>query len=394
MSRTDNGKRIFLVAGEHSGDFLGAALMRSLAQRLDEPVFAGVGGEHMEEQGMHSLFPLCDIAVMGIADVVARLPLLRRRIGETVRAALAFEPDLVVIVDSPEFTHAVARRIRHHRPGIPVVDYVSPSVWAWRPGRARKMTHYIDHVLALLPFEPEVHRKLGGPPCTYVGHPLVEKLDFIEKCDPARLLEKYGLQTKGPFLVVLPGSRKGEVRRLLPVFGATVKLLRQKYPDLQTLMPVAPMVSDLVEEILQTEQGREAWPVPPLAVIGEEEKFAAFNLADAALAASGTVTLELALCGTPMVVAYRVGLPELALRPLVKVHSIVLANLVLERNLFPEFIQEKCTPENLSAAVDELLRQGVELAEQQKGLAEIKKRMQSKHSTPAARAAEIVCSFL
>src|SRR5690606_6571830 len=196
---------IFLVAGEQSGDALGASLMAALQARLGERVvFSGVGGALMETCGLESLFPLSDVAVMGPLSILPRLPRIVRRVHRTVDAAVAAQPDVVVIIDSPEFTHAIAKRVRRRCPGIPIIDYVSPSVWAWRPGRAKRMRGHIDHALALLPFEPEAHQRLGGPACTYVGHPLIERCEWLDQPDPLPLAERLGLQTDRPVLLVLP----------------------------------------------------------------------------------------------------------------------------------------------------------------------------------------------
>ncbi len=211
--------RLFLVAGEHSGDALGARLMSVLNARCKGRVhYLGVGGADMEHQGLASQFPLSDVAVMGPLSILPRLPRIISRVRRAAAAAVAAEPDAVVIIDAPEFTHPIAKRIRKRAPNIPIIDYVSPSVWAWRPGRARKMRAYVDHVLALLPFEPEAHRTLGGPPCTYVGHPLIEKLDWLRDLDPWPLAERLGIEQDQLVLVVLPGSRTSEVGRLMEPF--------------------------------------------------------------------------------------------------------------------------------------------------------------------------------
>src|SRR5208337_1697752 len=297
-------KRIFVVAGEHSGDVLGGKLLQALKEKAGagEFEFAGVGGETMEAAGVRSIFPLSDVAVMGPAAILARLPKLVRRVYRTVDAALAFNPDLLIVIDSPEFTHPIAKRVRQRRPEIPIADYVSPSVWAWRPGRARKMRPYVDHLLALLPFEPEAHARLGGPDCTYVGHPLIERAAWIGGLDTARLRARLGLTPALPVLVVLPGSRPSEVSRLMEPFGDTIRQLRRDLGQMELILPAVPSVRPLIEKALVS------WPQQPHLVEGDEDKFTAFRLADAALAASGTVTLELAVAGTPMAVAYRVDL--------------------------------------------------------------------------------------
>jgi lipid-A-disaccharide synthase len=383
-------KRIFIVAGEHSGDVLAGKLIHALRDRAgaDAFEFAGVGGDHMEEAGVSSLFPLADIAVMGPVAILARLPKLVRRVYRTVDAAIAFNPDAVVIVDSPEFTHPVAKRIRRRRPSIPIVDYVSPSVWAWRPGRARKMRPYVDHLLALLPFEPEAHKRLGGPPCTYVGHPLIERAPWIDSLDAESLAARLGLKPGLPVLLVLPGSRPSEVSRLMAPFGETVQALQQSAGPFEVVIPAVSSVRPMIEQALSS------WPQKPHLVEGEEDKFKAFKLARAALAASGTVTLELGVAGVPMTVAYRVDPVAARLRFLLQVHSVVLANLVLGENAFSEYIQEDCTAAKLSAALAPLLNDTRERAAQLAALAKIRETMFLPGQTPSGKAAEIVLSIL
>ncbi len=376
---------VFLVSGEHSGDALGARLMRALRARLgDRVAITGVGGEAMHEQGLDSLFPLSDVAVMGPLSILPRLPRIVRRVHRTVDAAIAANPDVVVIIDSPEFTHPIAKRIRKRRPDIPIVDYVSPSVWAWRSGRARKMRGYVDHVLALLPFEPAAHQRLGGPPCTYVGHPLIERLGWLAKLDPAPLAARLGLRPERPVLLVLPGSRSSEVGRLMDPFGDTVRLLCERGIIPEVIIPAVSHVRPLIEA------GCKLWPLRPHIIEAEDDKFSAFKLADAALVASGTATLELALAGTPMVVGYRVDPVAARLRFLVKVHSVVLANLVLGDNAFPEFLQEDCTPDKLATALAPLFSETPERHRQLEALARIPDRMKLASGTPSDAAADIV----
>lgn len=388
ISSTRRELRLFVVAGEHSGDALGGHLMATLnAETRGRIRYLGVGGDHMREQGLLSQFPLSDIAVMGPAAILGRLPLIVRRVYHTVDAAIAAEPDAVVIIDSPEFTHPIARRIRRKRPDIPIIDYVSPSVWAWRPGRARKMTRYVDHVMALLPFEPEVHRRLGGPPCSYVGHPLVERYEEITNVDPAPLRERLSVPDGQPVLLVLPGSRPSEVSRLMEPFGRTITQLRRQGCHPLVVVPVVESVRPLIEA------GIARWPVDVKLVSGAADKFRAFKLATAALAASGTVTLELGLAGVPMVVAYRVDGAAKHLRFLVKTPSIVLANLVLGENAFPEFIQEQCTEEFMAPALLALLRDTPERAAQLTALKRIPDELRLTHGTPSEAAARVVLAY-
>lgn len=381
--------KVFVVAGEHSGDALGAKLMPALVSKSGLAMtFSGVGGEHMAAHGLHSLFPLADVAVMGPVAILKSLPRLVKRVHATVDAAIAWRPDVVIIIDSPEFTHPIARRIKKRLPGVPILDYVSPSVWAWRPGRARKMRAYIDHVLALLPFEPEAHIRLGGPACTYVGHPMIEQLEWLRGLDPAPLALRLGLDPNRRVLAVLPGSRASEVTRLAPIFGEAVKLLAAREGLPQVIVPTVASVRPLVERVVA------AWGFPAHIIEGEDDKFRAFKLARAALAASGTVTLQLGLAGTPMVVAYKVDGVAASLRFLLKVHSVVLANLVLGENAFPELLQEDCTPAKLSAAVADVMADTPVRAAQLHALEEIPARMLLDHGTPSERAAEVVLAAL
>ncbi len=382
-------RHIFIVAGEHSGDVLGAGLMNALNAQSEAPlIFSGVGGDEMAQAGLRSLFPLSDVAVMGPLAILRRLPLLVRRVYQTVDAGVAATPDLVIIIDSPEFTHPIAKRIRRKCPDVPVIDYVSPTVWAWRPGRARKMAAYVDHVLALLPFEPAAHVRLGGPPCSYVGHPLVERDGWIRGLDPDVLAHRLELDRERPVLLVLPGSRATEVRRLMSPFGQTIARLRAGGLDPQVVLPAVTSVRPLIEAALAD------WPVRPHLIEGAEDKFRAFRLADAALAASGTVTLELAFTGTPMVVAYKVDGLAAQLRFLLKVPSVVLANLVLEENAFPECLQERCEPGCLGAALAPLLADTPERERQREAARRVREKLLAPGERPSERAAEVCLRIL
>ena len=377
--RPDEPLRLFVVAGEHSGDRLGGKLLAALRARLDSAlIIEGVGGPDMLAQGMAPIFPMSDIEVMGFGPVIKRLPLLLNRISRTVTAACAFAPHVLLIIDSPDFTHRVAARLRRQRPEVPVIDYVSPTVWAWRPGRAKAMAAYVDHLLALLPFEPEAHARLGGPPTTYVGHPILERLDWIKAQDPVVLAARLKLAAERPVLTVLPGSRPGIIRRLLPLFRDSVRLLTERIGPLEILMPsVADRRAELAAQTAD-------WPAPVHVLDGEADKFAAFRLARATLAASGTVTLELAAAGAPMVVGYRVERWVAPfLRPMIKANTVVLANLVLGENAFPELLQEDCTPEKLAGALAALIPDGEPRARQLAALARIPARLGSRGGTPS-----------
>ncbi len=376
---------VALVVGEESGDQLGAGLIDAIRARNAQAQFVGVAGERMIARGMQSLFPVSDISVMGFKSVIARFPEIIGHIRRTARDIVAARPDILVIVDSPGFTHAVAKRIARRLPDLPIVNYVSPQVWAWKPWRARRMATIMDHVLALLPFEPAVHERLGGPPCTYVGHPLIERLDDLRPAPG----ERPPLPSE-PTLLVLPGSRGSEIGRLMAPFGAAVAALAEarSRAGLAQLKVVLPAVAHLSDDIAQRVA---AWPVKPEIVVGEAAKFAAFRSAHAALAASGTVTLELALSGVPMIVAYRTEYFVRMLRPFIKGQSIVLANLVIGENLVPEFINDDSSPQALSGELAPLLEDSEARRRQLAGFARLDELMALPDgSSPSEKAAAIV----
>ncbi|HMK90149.1 MAG TPA: lipid-A-disaccharide synthase [Methylocystis sp.] len=364
--------KIFVIAGEASGDRLGGLLLHALRAEAPGATFAGVGGDRMIAEGFCSLFPISDLAVMGLAPVLARLPRLLRRLNETVAAILNDPPDCLVLIDAPDFTHRVARRIRAAAPHIPIIDYVSPTVWAWRPGRAKAMRAYVDLVLAILPFEPAAYVRLAGPRCVYVGHPLIEALPRL-----ARRGERENL------LLVLPGSREAEIKRLAPIYGEAAGLLARARPRLEVAVPVAPQMRALVE----TETAR--WPVSAR-LLGEEEKYSAFGAARVALVTSGAATLELALAQAPMVVAYKVACAESLLRFLVNVEHFALPNLILERRAVPEFFQSEATPAALARALEALLDEGPARLDQIESLALVQENILAGGRSPSARAASLI----
>ena len=377
--------KVALIVGEDSGDQLGAGLIDAIRARYPQAQFIGVAGERMIARGMPTLFPVADVSVMGISAVIGRLPKILWHIRRTTRDIVAARPDILVIIDSPGFTHSVAEWVARRLPDLPIVDYVSPSVWAWKPWRARRMAAIMDHVLALLPFEPAVHERLGGPPCTYVGHPLIERLDDLRP-DPG---ERPPLSTE-PTLLVLPGSRKSEIRRLMAPFGTAIaELAAARARDgLTELKIVLPAVAHLSDEIAER---AAIWPVKAEIVVGEAAKFAALRSAHAALAASGTVTLELALSGVPMVVAYRVELLLRMLKRFLSVPSIVLANLVIGENVVPEFIDNDGSPEVLARELALLLGETEARARQLAGFARLDGLMTLPDGlTPSEKAASIV----
>jgi lipid-A-disaccharide synthase len=377
--------RLFVIAGEESGDRLGGALMAAIKNLAPGAVtFRGIGGRAMAGQGLDSLFPLHDISHNGFSAILVRLPQILHRIREAADAVIAAKPDLLVIIDSPDFTHRVARRVRAAAPHIPIVEYVSPQVWAWRPGRAAAMRAYVDHVLALFPFEPEAHRRLGGPPCTFVGHPLAEAVTTLRP-GPQEAARR---AAKPPLLLVLPGSRGGEIGRHLDVFGAAAGLVRQRLGAVDIVLPTVPHLAERVRE------GAVAWPVAPRVVVEPEEKWAAFRQARAALAASGTVTLELALAQVPTVLAYKVTLlEELIARAMIKAKMVGLANIILDEMVMPELLQHDATAENLADALAAVTADTPARQRQCEAFAKLDAIMEIGTAVPSERAAAAVLAM-
>jgi len=374
---------IYMIAAEESGDALGAALARALSDRERGIALAGVGGRAMASVGIVSPFPIDELSIVGFSAIPARLPTILRRIRQAADAVIAARPDALVIIDSPDFTHRVARRVRRVAPSIPIIDYVSPSVWAWRPGRAKTMRRYVDCVLAILPFEPAAHVQLGGPPCVYVGHPLVEQLALLRP----NAEEMQRRRSAPPLILVLPGSRSNEIHRLLAEFGEAVARAAAKIGPIELVLPTMPQLHARVRE------GVAGWSVQPRIVLDPAEKWAAFRTARAALAASGTVTLELALAGVPTVGAYRVSRIEALIAQLMRrpeLSTIILANLVIGENVVPEFLQWDCTPEKLADALVGLVADSPARRRQVEAFARLDAIMGIGGATPSGQAAAIV----
>ncbi|HMA73789.1 MAG TPA: lipid-A-disaccharide synthase [Xanthobacteraceae bacterium] len=380
-----SGMRIFLIASEQSGDRLGAALMDALQALAPAPViFSGVGGGAMAERGLRTLFPIDELAINGFSAIPARLPLILRRIREAADAVIAGEPDALVIIDSPDFTHRVARRVRAAAPHIPIVDYVSPTVWAWRPGRAPAMRHYVDHVLALLPFEPEAMHRLGGPPCSFVGHPLAEAVTTLRPSSD----EAARRAAEPPLLLVLPGSRSSEIRRHLATFGAAIGLAKRRLGAAEIVLPTVPHLAERIR------RDTAAWPAAPRIVVEPAQKWAAFRQARAALAASGTVTLELALAQVPTIVAYKVTLvEELIARAMVKVKTVGLANIILGEMVMPELLQWQATAKNLADALIAIVGDTPQRRRQCEAFARLDTIMEIGGRAPSERAAAEVIAL-
>lgn len=377
--------RLGIVAGEASGDSLGAHLIEALLARGIEVEAFGVGGPKMEAQGLHSLFDFHDLHVMGFGPVIKRLPLLLRRIRETADFMLAQKPDLLLTIDAPDFSKRVQKRVRAANPAIPNAHWVCPSVWAWRPGRAPKMAEYLDHILCLLPFEPAALERLKGPPGVYVGHPLIERLPELRPQTEAEATAR--APGEQPNLLLLPGSRMSEIRRLLPLFLDTIA--QPALAHARVTLPTLPRLVEPIRQMLGTSATRIT------VVSGEEAKLAAFRAARAALAASGTVTLELALSGIPTVAAYRVAEWEaFILKRMIKLNSVLLPNIVLGENRVPEFLQGDANPATLAGALAPLLAETPERAAQLKAFARLEDLMMPDHAAPSELAAQAVLDLV
>ena len=379
---------IYLIAGEPSGDVLGARLMAALKQATGGQVrFAGVGGDRMIAEGLDSLFPMEELTLFGLAELLPKLPNLIRRIRQTAGDILARRPDAVVTIDAPDFCFRVLKKVRRADPAIKLIHYVAPTVWAWRPGRAARIARFLDHLLVLLPFEPPYFEAVGLP-ATFVGHSIVEA--GVERGDGAAFRARHGIAAGTPLLCVLPGSRFSEIRVLLPDFAATLGLLKQRHPDLAVVVPTLGKVAGTVRQAVA------GWPVPTIVVEGDPDKYDAMAASDAALAASGTVALELALARLPSVIAYRIHpLTYRLYRRLIRVKYANLVNIMLDRMLVPERLQNDCTPDRLADAVSVLLTDPAARREQVDGVARVAQWLgQGSDKTPSQRAASAVLAVV
>lgn len=375
--------RVFLIAGEPSGDLLGGALLAGLRQLEPALQIAGIGGPAMAAQGLQSLFPMSELSVMGLAEVLPRYRALRRRMAEAVRAALAFDPDVLVTIDSPDFCLRVARRVRAQAPQMRTVHYVAPSVWAWRPGRAEAMAEVIDHVLAILPFEPPLMHE-AGMSCDFVGHPVVAQ-PLATPAEAAAFRAAHAIAADAPLVLCLPGSRRGEVARLGARFDETLIRLRDRVPEMRVVLPTVPGVAEMVGGMARR------WPSAPVIVQGDAEKRAAFAAADLALAASGTVSLELAANRVPMVIGYDMApLSRLLIGMLLRVDTVTLVNLVSETRAIPEFLGRRCQPGPMAAALLALLDDPLARADQLAAMDLTMQRLGRGGAPPGLRAARSV----
>ena len=386
------GLKLYLLAGEPSGDKLGGALMAGLKTLAPDIEFHGVGGPCMQAEGMESLFPMDELSVMGIAEVLPKYPELKRRLREAAKDCLDWRPDALITIDSPDFSFRLARMVKEARASTRIIHYVAPSVWAWRSGRAEKMARYVDHVLALLPFEPP-YMEAAGMTCDFVGHPVVsDPVASEEDVSAFRRTEGLG---DAPMVLALPGSRRAEVTRLAPVFGEALRVVLGKVPDARVVVPAAAPVASAVIDAVKT------WPGSPIVLDprgrpdAAARKLAAFRAGDAALAASGTVSLELAANATPMVVAYDMNwLSWQIMSRMAKIDTVTLVNLVTGQKVVPEFLGPACKPGPIGAALVSLLVDKDARASQTAAMERTMQALGRGGEAPGLRAARSVLNVL
>ena len=362
--------KLAIIAGEPSGDLLGGDLVSNLKAKMASPIeLVGVGGPALEAQGLNSLFDYGELSIMGVTAVLKQLPRLLRRISQTSDALIAARPDILVIIDSPDFTHRVAKRVKKALPGLKIVNYVCPSVWAWKEYRARDMLGYIDMVLAVLPFEPAVMQRLGGPETHYVGHRLAG-LPAVEKSLESNRARWSDAQPACRNILLLPGSRSTEITRLLPDFLATAKFLSER-GDYRFTLPAVAHQRGRIEKMVADAK------LPIAIVTGEDSKWTAFAAADAAIAASGTVLLELALSGVPVVSAYKTDWLIKLMMGRITTWSAALPNLIADYQVVPEFFNDIVRPGLLGRHVERLSIDSNERRSALAGFDIVRSRMQT-----------------
>lgn len=379
--------KYFLIAGEPSGDNLGGPLMQGLRALDPQAGFLGIGGPAMAAQGLDSLFPMEELSVMGIVEVLPKYRQLKARIRQAAQAVAEARPDALITIDSPDFCLRVAREARALMPELRTIHYVAPSVWAWRPGRAAKMARVIDHVLALLPFEPP-YMQAAGMSCDFVGHPIAAAAVADAEAAVA-FRAAHGIAPTAPLILCLPGSRRGEVARLGPRFDEALMRLRDRVPEIRVVIPTVRGVSGLVRDMVRR------WPTAPVVVEDGDDKRAAFAAADLALAASGTVSLDLAANDVPMVIGYDVApISRLIISFLLKTDTVTLVNLVSDTRTVPEFIGRKCQPGPMSQALFQLIEDRSARQAQLDAMALTMQRLGRGGEAPGLRAARSVVAAI
>ena len=378
----------FLIAGEPSGDRLGQGLLAGLKRHDSSLACTGVGGPAMATEGLTSLFPYEQLSIIGFSDVVVRLPTYLRLISSTARAVIDAAPDAMITIDCPDFSLRVAARVRTQSPRPVIVHYVAPSVWAWRPGRVARLGRCVDHVLALLPFEPEILQR-SGVDCSFVGHPAA----YVAPTDRQAIRQKLGIAAETTLILVLPGSRASELQRLCPIFGASLAQLAQSGRRFKAVAVAAPGLTEKLKcEMSGWQTTVELLEAGQLTAAEKHELFVA---ADLALAASGTVSIELAAAGTPMVIAYDTSLlSRWLISTLLRIDTVTLVNIVSETRAVPEFLGQDCRPERICEALIELYDRGPNFQEQLASFATALDALGARGKNPADRAADAVMELL
>lgn len=395
-AKPERNLHLYLIAGEQSGDLLGARLMRALKQVVGDDVlltFAGIGGPNMEAEGLQSRIHMRELALMGFAEIIPHIPRLLKHISATAEDILMQQPDAIITIDSPGFNSRVVKACRKEWPkgagAPPFIHYVAPSVWAYKPGRAKKLASLYEHVLTLLPFEPDCFTR-EGMGASFVGHPVVETAEQMAQADAASFRTHHYIRADAPLMTMLPGSRLGELKQHLPILRRTTALLLESRPNLAVAMPVVPHLKDALAQMT------ENWPVPLAIITDEQERWDAFAASDVALAKSGTVTLELALMKTPMAVFYKVNpLSAWLMKRLLRTRFVTLVNILLNKPVIPELLQKSATPENLANAALKLL-EDEPTRQNQLDAANDALQMLGLHETktPSQRAAESILKLL
>ena len=374
---SDSPLKIYFIVGEESGDILGASLLDTFKSLNTDVKPMGLCGSRMAKHGVQSLFNISELSVMGISAVVGRLPLLVKRIRQTAQDIIEQQPDVLLMIDSPDFSYRVAKKVRKRAPEIKIIKYVAPSVWAWRQGRAKAISSYVDHILAILPFEPELLKELGGPPTTYVGHPLAaDMLDVSVKNS-----SKIGVK---PTLLALPGSRRNETKRLLPVIAQTLEILKSRGNDFEVIVPTTKrMEAEVSQEVKQ-------WPYSPTLVVGDEARKTAFAKADVAIAASGTVTLELALHNVPLVSIYKLDPIMMQMTRFISAWTASLPNLIADYQVVPELFNELAIPGMIARVTEKLSQEGPERDAQLAGFDLVRERLKQENPSSKIAARKIL----
>ena len=387
MSIENDEKLVYIVAGEPSGDLLASRMMQALRDKHPNIRFAGMGGETMTALGFKSLFDISEISVMGIFEVLPKLRLIMRRLKQVAKDIRERQPDIIVTVDSWGFVHQLLARLKKEGNHIPKYHYVAPQVWAWRKGRAKTVARLVDHLMTLLPFEPPYFEKYGLE-CTFVGHPVIENTAGLS-CDTLAFRKRYGIPEQCTLISVLPGSRLSEIKRLLPVFKTTIRQLKKEFPDLHLAIPTVAAIAHQVEAAFAD------FEAPHCIIQGQYERYAAFRSSVFAIAASGTVSLELAACGTPHVIAYKFGyVANKLFKHFAYSKYANLVNILADKFVIPEFILENCRHSLITPVVLDLMKHPdkakAQVSEAQRHLLKLK----PDNAMPSEKAAETIMTVL